>query len=159
MQPPVGGTLAEGGIVKITDFGLARLGEEAEADRSRTAAAGDVVMGTPDYLSPEQGRSLAAADIRSDLYSLGCTFYFLLTGEVPFPGGTPLEKLERHATVDPEPVEQLRPVVPPGVAALVRRLMAKDPAPGRRRRPSWPRHWNRSPKSGRWCGHRPGRPR
>ena len=97
MQPPVGGTLAEGGIVKITDFGLARLGEEAEStDPNRPA--GDVVMGTPDYLSPEQGRSLAAADIRSDLYSLGCTFYFLLTGEVPFPGGTPLEKLERHAT-------------------------------------------------------------
>jgi serine/threonine protein kinase len=127
VQPPVGGTLAEGGVVKITDFGLARLGEEAEpTDPNRPA--GDVVMGTPDYLSPEQGRSLAAADIRSDLYSLGCTFYYLLTGEVPFPGGTPLEKLERHANVDPEPVEQLRPVVPPGVAALVRRLMAKDPA-------------------------------
>jgi serine/threonine protein kinase len=85
-------------------------------------------MGTPDYLSPEQARELASADIRSDLYSLGGTLYFLLTGEVPFPGGSPLDKLERHATVDPEPVEQLRPVVPPGVAALVRRLMAKDPA-------------------------------
>jgi serine/threonine protein kinase len=85
-------------------------------------------MGTPDYLSPEQGRNLAAADIRSDLYSLGCTLYFLLTGEVPFPGGSPLDKLERHKSMDPEPLEQLRPVVPPGVAALVRRLMAKDPA-------------------------------
>jgi serine/threonine-protein kinase len=127
VQPPVGGTLAEGGIVKITDFGLARLGEEAELVDPRRPA-GDLVMGTPDYLSPEQGRNLAAADIRSDLYSLGCTMYFLLTGEVPFPGGTPLEKLERHAAVEPEPVEQLRPVVPPGVAALVRRLMAKNPA-------------------------------
>jgi serine/threonine protein kinase len=130
VQPPVGGTLAQGGVVKITDFGLARLGEEAEAGAGDDAnrPVGDMVMGTPDYLSPEQVRNLAAADIRSDLYSLGCTLYFLLTGEVPFPGGSPLDKLERHASMAPEPVEQLRPVVPPGVAALVRRLMAKDPA-------------------------------
>lgn len=124
VQPPVGGTLAEGGVVKVTDFGLARLGGALDDP----AAAGDsVVMGTPDYLSPEQGRDLAAAETRSDLYSLGCTLYYLLTGEVPFPGGTPLEKLTRHATIDPEPVEQMRPVVPPGIANLVRRLMAKDP--------------------------------
>jgi serine/threonine-protein kinase len=125
VQPPVGGTLADGGVVKITDFGLARLGAGVDDPLHHNEST---VMGTPDYLSPEQGRDLNAADIRSDLYSLGCTFYFLLTGEVPFPGGTPLEKLMRHATIDPEPVEQLRPVVPPGVAALVRRLMAKDPA-------------------------------
>jgi serine/threonine-protein kinase len=123
VQPPVGGTLADGGVVKVTDFGLARLGGPDDDSH----AGGSVVMGTPDYLSPEQGRDLAAADIRSDLYSLGCTLYYLLTGEVPFPGGTPLEKLDRHASVDPEPVEQLRPVVPPGVATLVRRLMAKPP--------------------------------
>jgi serine/threonine-protein kinase len=125
VQPPVGGTLADGGVVKVTDFGLARLGGGLDDD---SAPSGDtVVMGTPDYLSPEQGRDLAAADVRSDLYSLGCTLYYLLTGEVPFPGGTPLEKLTRHAAVEPEPVEQLRPVVPPGVANLVRTLMAKDP--------------------------------
>jgi serine/threonine protein kinase len=129
VQPPVGGTLAQGAVVKVTDFGLARLGEEADgpADDDSMPPMGNVVMGTPDYLSPEQGRDLNAADIRSDLYSLGCTLYYLLTGEVPFPGGTPLEKLTRHATIDPEPVEQLRPVVPPGVANLVRRLMAKRP--------------------------------
>ncbi|HEY1380618.1 MAG TPA: serine/threonine-protein kinase [Gemmataceae bacterium] len=127
VQPPVGETLAQGGVVKITDFGLARLGVSGGGDDDSIRSGENVVMGTPDYLSPEQGRDLAAADIRSDLYSLGCTLYYLLTGEVPFPGGTPLEKLMRHATVDPEPVEQLRPVVPPGVAVLVRRLMAKDP--------------------------------
>ena len=134
VQPPIGGTLAEGGVVKITDFGLAWASGEAEAgEEGVTSRANDrgqnpIVMGTPDYLSPEQGRNLDAADIRSDLYSLGCTLYFLLTGEVPFPGGSPLDKLERHANLEPEPVEQLRPVVAPGVAALVRRLMAKDPA-------------------------------
>src|SRR5262249_38424540 len=82
------------GVVKISDFGLARLhvpGEEAETGATIVTRE-NTVMGTPDYLSPEQARSLHQTDIRSDLYSLGCTFYFLLTGEVPFPGGNTLEK-------------------------------------------------------------------
>jgi serine/threonine-protein kinase len=124
VQPPRPRAAYQGGVVKILDFGLARLSREG-ADP--VAPGGDMVMGTPDYLSPEQGRNLDDADIRSDLYSLGCAFYFLLSGEVPFPGGTPLEKLVKHGTAEPEPVEQLRPVVPPGVAAIVRRLMAKNP--------------------------------
>ena len=66
-------------------------------------------------------------DIRADIYSLGCALYFVLTGEVPFPGGTALEKIDRHAASEPEPVESLRPIVPPTVAAIVRRMMAKDP--------------------------------
>jgi serine/threonine protein kinase len=119
------------GMVKITDFGLAQLTEDnAVADSSEPGESifggHSVVMGTPDYLSPEQGRSLESVDIRSDIYSLGCTLYYLLTGEAPFPGGTPLEKVTRHATTEPEPVEHLRPVVPPGVAAIVRRMMAKS---------------------------------
>jgi serine/threonine-protein kinase len=85
-------------------------------------------MGTPDFLSPEQARNLHRADIRSDLYSLGCTFYYLLTGRVPFPGGSALEKLVRQAVEEPAPLEQLRPGIPAAVAAIVRRLMAKDPA-------------------------------
>jgi len=66
-------------------------------------------------------------DIRSDLYSLGCTFYFLLTGRVPFPEGSALEKLASHRWEEPEPVERLRPDVPAGVSAVVRKLMAKKP--------------------------------
>jgi serine/threonine-protein kinase len=128
VQPPVGGISGSGSVIKITDFGLARLGEgAAEAGDDPVTPAGNSVMGTPDYLSPEQGRSLAETDTRSDLYSLGCTLYFLLTGEVPFPGGTSLEKWVRHANVEPEPIEYLRPAVPARVAALVRRLMAKRP--------------------------------
>ncbi len=85
------------------------------------------VMGTPDYLSPEQSRNLHNADIRSDLYSLGCTFYYLLTGDVPFPGGTTLEKLVRHGSEEPKPVNVLRPGVPAPIVAIVARLMAKRP--------------------------------
>ena len=66
-------------------------------------------MGTPDFLSPEQARSLHKTDIRSDLYSLGCTFYYLLTGEVPFPGGNALDKLLRHSTEKAPCVTELRP--------------------------------------------------
>jgi serine/threonine-protein kinase len=119
-----------GGVVKILDFGLARLTETGDAvpgDDSLSNGNGPV-LGTPDYLSPEQARNSREVDIRSDLYSLGCTFYFLLTGEAPFPGGNAIEKLLRHTTEDPVPVEALRLDVPPAAVAVLRKLMAKDPA-------------------------------
>src|SRR5262249_13016427 len=82
------------GLVKISDFGLAKLKAPAGGPGHNTILTKpNTVMGTPDFLSPEQARSLHRTDIRSDLYSLGCTFYFLLTGQVPFPGGTSMEKL------------------------------------------------------------------
>jgi serine/threonine protein kinase len=117
--------------VKVSDFGLARLTEtqSPEHDRVGTIIVKDnTVMGTPDFLAPEQARSLHQTDIRSDLYGLGCTFYYLLTGRVPFPGGSTLEKLIRHSTEPPTPLRELRPDVPPGVVAVVERLMAKNPA-------------------------------
>src|SRR5207237_9807309 len=107
-------------VIKILDFGLARLHEPGVEAVPTTGVR--TIMGTPDFLSPEQGEG-HDVDIRSDLYSLGCTFYFLLTGKVPFPGGTSLEKLDRHKNEEPEPVEQGRPEVPPAVASSVRRLM------------------------------------
>ena len=116
--------------IKILDFGLARLnglGPDGSPNNDSIMAAENTVLGTPDYLSPEQARNLHNVDIRCDLYSLGCTFYYLLTGKVPFPGGTTLEKLVRHSTEQPPGVEQLRPEVSPPVAAVVRRLLAKDP--------------------------------
>jgi serine/threonine-protein kinase len=120
------------GLVKISDFGLARLGNHPGLNvpglTSGTIATRDnTVMGTPDYLSPEQARDLHRTDIRSDLYSLGCTFYFLLTGQVPFPGGTAMDKLIRHASERPAPIEGVRPDVPPAVLAIVDRLLAKSP--------------------------------
>jgi serine/threonine-protein kinase len=118
-------------FLKVLDFGLARLGRgaaDAEAVEASQALKSGVVYGTPDYISPEQAEDVHAVDIRSDLYSLGCTFYFALTGRVPFPGSTALEKLVKHLTEQPEPLKVRRPEVPAGLAAVVERLMARDPA-------------------------------
>lgn len=121
--------------VKILDFGLASLVSEAAlpvgpdaADPTGELTGAGAVMGTPDYMAPEQGRDARSADIRSDVYSLGCTLYTLLTGEVPFPGGTPLEKVQAHAERTPRPASELRPDLPPGLARVLDRMMARDPA-------------------------------
>jgi eukaryotic-like serine/threonine-protein kinase len=117
-------------VIKILDFGLARLQEpssEVSPLHDSLPAAEQQVVGTPDYLSPEQARNLHSVDIRSDLYSLGCTFYYLLTASVPFPGGTALEKLVRHGS-DPAPnPSQLRSDIPAEISDIVARLMAKEP--------------------------------
>src|SRR5262249_59020042 len=84
------------------------------------------VMGPPDFIAPEQALNSSNPDIRADLYSLGCSFHFLLTARVPFPGGTLMEKLIRHRSDAPPPVEKLRPDIPPKVAAIVKRLLAKN---------------------------------
>ncbi|MGE0528925.1 MAG: serine/threonine protein kinase [Bdellovibrionales bacterium] len=118
-------------LVKIVDFGLARL---HAPDDSGTPGPGTIlakqntVMGTPDYLSPEQSKNLHEVDIRSDLYSLGCTFYFLLTGKVPFPGGTALEKVIRHCNAKPRPIDYFRKDVPEPFLQVLEKLIAKDPA-------------------------------
>src|SRR5262245_45095285 len=114
-----------GPVVKILDMGLARL--QGPDGHAATLTQVQTVLGTPDYMAPEQARNARAADIRADLYSLGCTLYYLLTGQPPFPGEVPMEKLLKHWLEEPRPVEQLRPEVPPALGAVVRRLMAKRP--------------------------------
>jgi eukaryotic-like serine/threonine-protein kinase len=118
-------------LVKISDFGLARLqtpGVETSASYAGTILMKDnTVMGTPDYLSPEQARNMHKADIRSDLYSLGCTFYYLLTGQVLFPGGNAMDKLIRHSTEKPLLVTDLRPEVPKEITTIVMKLLEKRP--------------------------------
>jgi hypothetical protein len=85
------------------------------------------MLGTPDYIAPEQARNSHLSDIRSDLYSLGATLYFLLAGRAPFPEGTAVEKLLMHQLDDPQALEELRPDVPSGVVMIIRKLMAKSP--------------------------------
>lgn len=118
--------VAGGKMVKILDMGLARLDQPAtDDDKSSTITQEGAVMGTPDYIAPEQALESHTVDIRGDLYSLGCTFYYLLTGKVPFPGGTLTEKLLKHQLHAPKPVELLRPNLPQTVAVIVRKMMAK----------------------------------
>jgi WD40 repeat protein/tRNA A-37 threonylcarbamoyl transferase component Bud32 len=119
---------AEGGV-RLLDLGLARLREpENDDDRSDSSLTqAGAVLGTPDYMAPEQVEDPHDADIRADLYSLGCTMYFLLTGQLVFPGGSMIQKFDRHRWQPASPVEHLRPDVPPPVAAIVARLLAKKP--------------------------------
>jgi serine/threonine-protein kinase len=124
-------SLSNGFQVKILDFGLARLQEPTEdsphSGKDSIPAREHAVMGTPDYLSPEQARNLHSVDIRSDLYSLGCTFFYLLTAQVPFPGGSSLEKMVRHGSETPVPVHQLRADVSMEVSGVIQKLVEKDP--------------------------------
>lgn len=114
-----------GCVVKIADFGIAKLSASPQLTEQGPAKPG--LTGTPDYVAPEQAYDPQYADHRADLYSLGCVFYFLLTGRPPFPGGTTAEKVRRHQFEAPLPLLHLRPDVPPIVADLVHRLLAKDP--------------------------------
>jgi serine/threonine-protein kinase len=113
---------ADGSLVKISDMGLVRLGRSTE-DTPLTQTG--TVIGTPDYLAPEQATNSRLVDIRADLYSLGCTFYYLLTGQPPFPEGTAIEKLFKHIEEPPRPIQELRPSIPPQVAAVIHKLLAK----------------------------------
>ncbi len=116
------------GLLKVLDMGLARLDPASQDVSVDTLTQEGSVMGSLDYIAPEQAMDSHTADIRADLYGLGCTLYYLLTGSVPFPADHPMEKLLAHRASEPVPVEERRPKVPPGVAAVVRRLMAKRPA-------------------------------
>ncbi|MDR0522583.1 MAG: serine/threonine protein kinase [Planctomycetaceae bacterium] len=113
------------GKAKLIDMGLARLLDPDEAGNDLTASG--VTLGTFDYISPEQARDPRNADIRSDIYSLGCTFFFMLAGSPPFPEGTVLQKLLQHQGDAPPDVRSFQPGIPLHVAMLLQKMMAKDP--------------------------------
>jgi serine/threonine protein kinase len=114
--------------IKVIDLSIARRKPGGKDDPATSLTAPGVFLGTPDFTAPEQARDPRQADTRSDLYSLGTTFYYLLTGAVPFPGGSVASKLARHAGPEkPAPVQDLRPEVPPAVAAVVGHLLTKRP--------------------------------
>lgn len=126
--PPKNARGEPGGVIKILDMGLARLNGLPDDDSGASALTQDgTVVGTPDFMSPEQGKNSSSVDARSDLYSLGCTLYFLLAGQPPFPHGTTLEKLLQHQIDPPKPVRELRPDIPVEVAQIVHKLLAKKP--------------------------------
>ncbi len=113
------------GRAKLVDLGLAR--KENKDDHAADLTVAGTTLGTFDYISPEQARDPRAADVRSDVYSLGCTLYHMLTGEPPYPEGTVLQKLLQHQGDEaPDPSLKNRHV-PENLAIVVRKMMAKDP--------------------------------
>ncbi|HYT93298.1 MAG TPA: protein kinase [Gemmataceae bacterium] len=128
LESPRAAARGLGALIKILDWGLACLRPtRARGNAADQSNSGGAIIGTADYLSPEQARNANIADIRSDIYSLGCTFYYLLTGQPPFPGGTLVEKLMHHSTAEPKPVESLNPEVTPALTAVLKRMLAKKP--------------------------------
>ena len=121
-------------VIKILDFGLASLapqtvpGEPIAEDATSNLTMAGAIMGTPDFISPEQAQDARGVDGRSDIYSLGMTLYYLLAGKVPFSEGTAISKLKLHAESDPTPLKDLRDDVPAEVQDILAKMIAKDPA-------------------------------
>ncbi len=116
--------LTQSGTAKLVDMGLARLDQSEQSDHDATATG--MTLGTFDYIAPEQARDPRLADARADIYSLGCTLFFMLTGQPPFPGGTPLQKLLSHQGDTPPSLETFRSDLPAPVIELVERMLAKS---------------------------------
>ena len=113
-------------VVKLLDMGLARTSDEVDA--SLTKDHDERMLGTVDYLAPEQALDSHLVDPRADIYSLGCTLYFALTGRPPFAEGTLAQRVLMHQSKEPPDIVATRPDVPPGLVAICRRMMAKSPA-------------------------------
>lgn len=118
------------GTIKILDMGIARVnefvGQVAFGSADEVTSSG-VIVGTPDYMSPEQSNDIRVADARSDIYSLGCTLYFVLTGQPVFPGDTVLQKIIAHRDKPPPFLREYRGDVPEGLEKIFQRMLAKRP--------------------------------
>ncbi|MBC8868469.1 MAG: serine/threonine protein kinase [Planctomycetes bacterium] len=114
------------GFVKLLDFGLAMIGGN-ETEFSLSSILGQSCLGTADYIAPEQSLDSLNVDRRADIYALGCTFYFLVTGRVPFPDKSVSKKLNGHRQKKPPPVRKLNPHVPDKIAKIIQKMMAKQP--------------------------------
>ncbi len=113
------------GVVKILDLGLALFSNSEMA--SLTIAHNENVLGTADYLSPEQAINSHTVDHRADVYSLGCTFYYLLTGHAPFNDGTLAQRIAKHQTVMPDEIQKDRPDCPRDLSDICMKMMQKKP--------------------------------
>jgi serine/threonine protein kinase len=119
-----------GCAVKILDIGLARTlfnenGSDAGQDSHLTTEG--VLLGTPDYMAPEQARDARSADIRSDIYAIGCVLYHMLAGQPPFPDTNVISQMVRHATETAPPLRDFNAAIPDGLQQIVNWMMAKDP--------------------------------
>jgi serine/threonine protein kinase len=112
-------------VVKVLDFGLAKVTREGQTD-SGLAREGQLLV-TPDYIAPEQIRNAQSADIRADIYSLGCTFYYLLTGGPPFRDAHLWDIYQAHFSMEARPLNLVRTEVPVELAAVVAKMMSKEP--------------------------------
>jgi serine/threonine-protein kinase len=115
------------GAVKVLDLGLAFLSDAFAAHDAEALTSSGELMGTADYMAPEQSFDAHKIDTRADIYSLGCTLYHLLAARPPFPGGSFAQKVVRHREQTPRPVESLRTEVPTALGDVIRRLMARAP--------------------------------
>jgi serine/threonine protein kinase len=118
--------IPETGVVKVLDFGLARLASERQQGKGLTAE--NAVMGTPEYIAPEQAMDARQADIRADIYSLGCTLYCLLAGRPPFVEQTAMLTILAHRDKKAVRLHEVRSDVPAKLSAVAARMIAKDPA-------------------------------
>jgi serine/threonine-protein kinase len=118
-------------VVKILDWGLARLmprpGEKSALSQAASDAEKGMLIGTADFIAPEQARDASLVDTRADIYSLGCTFYYLLTGHPTFTGSSLMQKLLHHQQTEPPPIQSVREDVPDDVAAMIHKMLAKNP--------------------------------
>ena len=115
-----------GPVTKILDFGLARTIEEPGDESGLTAS--NQLLGTPDFMAPEQAECSKTADIRADIFSLGCTLFYLLTGRLPFGGDTPMAQLASRLSREPRSVRSLLPDLPVELETVLGRMLARDPA-------------------------------
>lgn len=118
--------LSSDGQIKILDFGLGRFTCDQASHSGLTADK--QMLGTPSYVAPEQARDAKRADIRSDIYSLGCVFYFLLSGQPPFQSKKALKLIEMHEKQPAPDIRKVRPEVPEALANLIARMLAKKPS-------------------------------
>ena len=119
--------LGRDGIIKVLDYGLARFFDSRGDDFTRRHE-GNSIIGTADYLAPEQAIDCSDVDVRADLYALGCTSYYLLTGQPPFGRDMPTHtKLLMHQSKDPTPMRELRPDLDPALCEVIRKMIVKDP--------------------------------
>jgi serine/threonine protein kinase len=111
---------------KVLDLGLALMQGEEPVD-CKAVGGQSYVVGTMDYIAPEQTENASRVDARSDVYALGCTLYYALTGRPPFPGGSTRDKVRCHRSMPPPPLTHLNAAVPSAFAAVVDKMMAKQP--------------------------------